>query len=82
MCNTVSLRNAHIVDEDTTNPNLKGPIIRINPFEIHINDPNYIDEVYAGSSKTRDKYRWVKRFTREWEAGIFVNCTVSNSSAK
>ena len=38
-----------------------GPIIRINPHEIHINDPEYIDELFAGASKKRDKYRWFGR---------------------
>lgn len=45
--------------------NLKGPIIRINPFEIHIMDPEYIDQVYAGSIKIRDKYKWANRYTSE-----------------
>jgi cytochrome P450 len=36
-----------------------GPIIRISPHTIHINDPNYIDMVYAGPSKRRDKWRLI-----------------------
>ncbi|MCJ1465918.1 hypothetical protein MMC07_004537 [Pseudocyphellaria aurata] len=40
-----------------------GPIIRINPHELHINDPEYIDEIYAGASRKRDKYRWISRMT-------------------
>ncbi|KAB8213436.1 cytochrome P450 [Aspergillus novoparasiticus] len=32
-----------------------GPIVRINPREIHINDPEYYDEIYAPSWKRRDK---------------------------
>lgn len=47
---------------------LEGPIIRINPHEIHINDPEYINEVYAGPSTRRDKYRWVGRLTSEYRA--------------
>ncbi|KAI9926006.1 hypothetical protein ASPWEDRAFT_107650 [Aspergillus wentii DTO 134E9] len=32
-----------------------GPIVRINPREIHINDPSYYDEIYASSSRIREK---------------------------
>lgn len=52
-------------------PNHQGPIIRINPHEIHMNDPEYIDEVYAGSSKKRDKYRWITRATSKYGNRIF-----------
>lgn len=40
---------------------LAGPIVRINPYELHINDPEYYDEVYSGGSKKRDKYEWAAR---------------------
>ncbi|KAL8647455.1 MAG: hypothetical protein Q9210_005552 [Variospora velana] len=36
-----------------------GPIVRINPYEIHIHDPEFIDQVYPGSSVRRtEKYGW------------------------
>lgn len=32
-----------------------GPIVRINPRELHIKDPSYYDEIHAGSSRKRSK---------------------------
>nr|BAJ04373.1 cytochrome P450 monooxygenase [Aspergillus oryzae] len=32
-----------------------GPIVRINPPEIHINDPKYYDEIYASGTHRRNK---------------------------
>ncbi|OCT53733.1 Trichodiene oxygenase [Cladophialophora carrionii] len=33
-----------------------GPILRINPEEVHINDADYYDQVYAGSTHKRNKW--------------------------
>ncbi|KFY05415.1 hypothetical protein O988_00004 [Pseudogymnoascus sp. VKM F-3808] len=35
-----------------------GPIIRITPFELHVSDPEFYDEIYASSAsnRKRDKY--------------------------
>lgn len=35
-----------------------GPIIRITPDELHVNDVGFLDSVYAPSSKRRDKYEY------------------------
>ena len=36
-----------------------GPVIRINPYEVHINDPGFYDELYVGSSKAKtNKWYW------------------------
>lgn len=32
-----------------------GPIVRISPNEVHCNDSNFIDEVYAIGTRKRDK---------------------------
>ncbi|KAI0467426.1 cytochrome P450 [Xylaria cf. heliscus] len=32
-----------------------GPVVRINPREVHIKDPHFYDEVYAPASRKREK---------------------------
>jgi len=32
-----------------------GPLVRINPDEVHCSDPRFIDEIYAGGNRKRDK---------------------------
>lgn len=32
-----------------------GPVVRVNPRELHIRDPHYYDEVYAPASQKREK---------------------------
>ncbi|KAK2044830.1 trichodiene oxygenase [Colletotrichum somersetense] len=38
-----------------------GPIVRINPDEIHCNDANFTDEIYAINGRKRDKHRHQQR---------------------
>lgn len=33
-------------------------MVRINPYELHINDVQFYDEIYASGHRRRDKYEW------------------------
>ena len=36
-----------------------GPVVRINPYEVHIYDADFYDELYVGSTKAKtDKWYW------------------------
>jgi cytochrome P450 len=51
-----------------------GPIIRITPWEIHINDPSFLDEIYAPASRNREKYAFfMKTLKVPGASGITIN---------
>jgi cytochrome P450 len=50
-----------------------GPIIRINPYELHISTPQFYETLFA-SGKKRDKWYWFTRiFNKDGAAFLTVD---------
>jgi cytochrome P450 len=47
-----------------------GPIVRITPDELHVNDPEFITELYPSGGRKRDKYRRAMQLFGFTEAAI------------
>ncbi|RDW71072.1 hypothetical protein BP6252_07635 [Coleophoma cylindrospora] len=52
-----------------------GPIVRINPYELHVETPSFYDEIYAGGGKRRDKWEW---FTNQFGISESAFATASH----
>ena len=46
-----------------------GPVVRINPREVHIRDPEFFEQLYSSSRKL-DKDQYYYRFTASSDAGF------------
>lgn len=49
---------------------LYGPIVRINPYEVHINDIEFYDQIYSSASKRRDKWSFTTKMFGENSGGF------------
>jgi hypothetical protein len=47
-----------------------GPIVRIGPDQLHVNDPDFLTSLFAPSGKRRNKYEVATRIFGSSEAGI------------
>ncbi len=58
-----------------------GPIIRINPYELHISDPTFYETLYASSAsgEKRDKWGW---FTKQFATPEAMFATNSHDQHK
>ena len=58
-----------------------GPIIRINPYELHISDPEYYDVLYASSAsgEKRNKWEW---YTKQFGTPGAMFSTVNHDQHK
>ena len=63
------IRDCFLLQSDPILLNRSGAVVRINPYELHINDPEFYDEIYVGPTKGKtDKWFWSVRDKRvaEW----------------
>lgn len=58
-----------------------GPIIRINPYELHISDPDYYDDLYASSAsgEKRNKWEW---YTKQFGTPEAMFSTIGHDQHK
>ncbi|KAG6109713.1 hypothetical protein E4U31_006669 [Claviceps sp. LM219 group G6] len=48
-----------------------GPVVRISPWEIHVGEPDFQDDLYGGPTRPRDKWQfWTKQSVRNLQTVI------------
>jgi hypothetical protein len=63
MRNMASLFSLALYQFDTEVDWRQGPVIRINPDELHFNDPHYYDEIFNNKNgKTEKPYKVANAF--------------------
>ena len=56
-CTTSMVSKSHSTLNLQNTQNISGPIVRIRPDVLHINDPEFIDPLFGTPGKRRDKYK-------------------------
>lgn len=58
-----------------------GPIVRINPYELHVSDPSFYDTLYASSAggEKRNKWEW---YTKQFGTPESMFSTTSHDQHK
>ena len=63
-----------------------GPVIRVNPDEIHVKDPEWYDTLYSTGNATRDNYPPSAHFgaaskANSWTEAHYLSTTAEMVSA-
>ena len=58
-----------------------GPIIRINPCELHVSDPDYYETLYASSASGEKRNKW-KWFTKQFPSPTAMASTPDHGQHK
>ncbi|KAF2144118.1 uncharacterized protein K452DRAFT_267281 [Aplosporella prunicola CBS 121167] len=47
-----------------------GPVVRINPYELHVSDPAFYDQLYAGPGRRTEKWSWSAKMFGTTDAAV------------
>ena len=51
-----------------------GPIARINPYELHVDEPEFLEDIFTGpGNHKRDKWEWATKGVGAHGASLFTN---------